>query len=256
MMESARIACTSGSWSEVFLNPREAGGESTPAESVAAGHSVMQLHRFASAAECMQLLQEATTVASGWPLDLKHPGRTRMPVKTALSMQGQGLCDSLIVRALGVVETEFPLLHAALFREHGHTVTCINNPCFTFAVGEPGINIYTAGGQFEPHEDKQSLTILVTLSSIDAYDGGGTMFWPNGDSMGGSESVQPNTEDTDPAFIVRPPAGTALLFGGRVTHAGQTVLSGERGVFVCSLSLQDTAEVELAAFMQRTRLSL
>ena len=33
-----------------------------------------------------------------------------------------------------------------------------------------------------------------------------------------------------------PPAGTALLFGGHVTHAGMPVTAGERAVFVASFS--------------------
>ena len=36
--------------------------------------------------------------------------------------------------------------------------------------------------------------------------------------------------------MLRPPAGTALLFGGDVTHAGLPVTAGERAVFVASFS--------------------
>ena len=32
--------------------------------------------------------------------------------------------------------------------------------------------------------------------------------------------------------LIAPPAGTALIFGGSVTHAAQPVITGERIVFV------------------------
>jgi hypothetical protein len=44
-------------------------------------------------------------------------------------------------------------------------------------------------------------------------------------------------ETFPPTFIARPPAGTALVFGGKLTHAGHPVASGERVVFVASFSL-------------------
>ena len=37
-------------------------------------------------------------------------------------------------------------------------------------------------------------------------------------------------------MVLAPPAGTALLFGGDVTHAGQPVAAGQRAVFVASFS--------------------
>ena len=40
----------------------------------------------------------------------------------------------------------------------------------------------------------------------------------------------------EPALVLRPPAGTGILFGGDVTHAGVEVSSGTRVVFVASFS--------------------
>lgn len=37
-------------------------------------------------------------------------------------------------------------------------------------------------------------------------------------------------------MILRPEAGTAMLFGGHVTHAGVPVQSGRRAVYVASFS--------------------
>ena len=32
-----------------------------------------------------------------------------------------------------------------------------------YSPGEPAVNIYTAGGEFAPHTDKQSVSLLVPL---------------------------------------------------------------------------------------------
>ena len=45
--------------------------------------------------------------------------------------------------------------------------------------------------------------------------------------------VNPQSE---PSFVLTPPAGSALVFGGNVTHAGESVAGGERTVFVASFS--------------------
>ena len=55
----------------------------------------------------------------------------------------------------------------------------------------------------------------------------GTGFWAQ-DSLGHRVEA--------PAAVLRPAAGTALLFGGHVTHAGMPVTAGERAVFVASFS--------------------
>jgi len=40
-----------------------------------------------------------------------------------------------------------------------------------------------------------------------------------------------------PTFVLAPPAGSTVLFGGQVTHAGLALDNGQRCVFVASLSL-------------------
>merc|ERR1712032_72315 len=42
-----------------------------------------------------------------------------------------------------------------------------------------------------------------------------------------------------PTHLIRASAGTAILFGGQVTHAAQPIISGERVVFVASFSRRD-----------------
>ena len=41
--------------------------------------------------------------------------------------------------------------------------------------------------------------------------------------------------------MLRPPLGTALVFGGDVTHCGVPVASGLRSVLVCSFSTRTPA---------------
>ena len=71
----------------------------------------------------------------------------------------------------------------------------------------------------------------------------GTGFWAQ-DSLGHRVEA--------PTAVLRPPAGTALLFGGHVTHAGIPVTAGERAVFVASFSARGgaAARVEVAAQSQ------
>ena len=78
------------------------------------------------------------------------------------------------------------------------------------------------------------------VANSTAFGHPGTGFWAQ-DSLGHRVEA--------PAIVLRPPAGTALLFGGHVTHAGMPVTAGERAVFVASFSLRGgaAARVEAAA---------
>ena len=110
------------------------------------------------------------------------------------------------------------------------------NKMIGFTGGEPAINVYTAGGGFKAHQDKQSLTILVSLSPGDDFAGGGTAFWSTEDAGPPGRTREYLTRTSTPTLLLRPPVGTALLFGGVVTHAGVAITSGERSVLVASFS--------------------
>ena len=78
------------------------------------------------------------------------------------------------------------------------------------------------------HKDNQSLTMLLSLSPVEAYEGGGTAFWAR--QVAAAPTVLP------PTFVLAPPAGSALVFGGRAVHAARPITSGERVVLVeCSM---------------------
>ena len=83
------------------------------------------------------------------------------------------------------------------------------------------------------------------LTEPDAFAGGGTAYWAQ-DARG------PRVEG--PGLVLRPPAGTALLFGGHTTHAGQPVTCGERCVLVASFSRRSaTGRQERAEHAAATR---
>eukprot|EP00966_Prymnesium_polylepis_P117351 2712039-Prymnesium_polylepis.1 len=118
---------------------------------------------------------------------------------------------------------------AALFRAAPASLLQIYlSDGLAYSCREPSVNVYTLTGEFSPHKDQQALTILLPLSSPELdFEGGGTAFWAQ-DSRG--HRVAP------PSLVLRPPAGTALLFGGQVTHAGLPVEWGVRACFVRQLS--------------------
>ena len=98
-----------------------------------------------------------------------------------------------------------------------------------YASREPAINIYRDGGAFDAHQDDQTLTALVCLSTPDVdFQGGGTAFW-----------TPRSRNSAPPRWVMRPPAGAVLLFGGTVTHAAQAVTAGCRVMAVASFSPLD-----------------
>ena len=188
----------------------------------------------------------------------------RIPI-TRLREDTQALCDRLLVRGVSTLHEQLPGLLSAIFGDshtgsssfsNGAPTSIAHNPTLTFTPGEPACNVYVEGGQFRPHEDRQSLTVLVVLSDAEEFHGGGTAFWSVAETdrvqhrgmLGGSWfAPKPPRYGSitqvrgPPTVVVTPPAGTAIIFGGDVTHAGQPVDSGERTLFVASFSLRAAA---------------
>ena len=144
----------------------------------------------------------------------------------------QELCDCLLVRAAARLSEVFPTLVLKLFGDALGT-TVARNPRLAFSPQEPAINVYEFGGRFRPHKDDEGLTVLLPLTGSDAFAGGGTAFW----SIDDLDPVRPCTPTSaQPTLVLLPPAGTALIFTGVVTHAAAVVTSGERTVLVASFS--------------------
>jgi len=128
--------------------------------------------------------------------------------------------------------------------------------------GEPAINVYTAGGGFGAHKDHMALTFILPLTCpTRGFSGGGTGFWSaeaeargayGGGAYGGGRDDADMLDDNKanarpdgpPTAVLRPPLGTAILFGGDVTHAGMPVEGGTRAVLVASFSTRTPASSE------------
>mmetsp|Transcript_67210 Transcript_67210/g.108966 ORF Transcript_67210/g.108966 Transcript_67210/m.108966 type:complete len:203 (+) Transcript_67210:30-638(+) len=165
----------------------------------------------------------------------RSSGRVRLKVLDSFDLSRQRQSDRLLVRVQQLLSQHFPALIERLFGDCLDGSTCLGNPQLVFASGEPAINVYEAGGTFEAHEDKQSLTILVALSEPCAFEGGGTAFWSVAD-CGVSYNFNRVADPETPTCVVRGAAGSALVFGGQVTHGGRRLLTGQRAVLVASFS--------------------
>jgi len=170
------------SWREVFLNPVAAASTRTTSESVGLGHSVVVIDALLSPKDCDCLIAEAlnATISSQRQADQTSDGRVRLPVCDVFNEETQMRCDAILVRTLTWLGVYLPNLRTALFQDVP-LLSCIRNPQLNFACGEPAVNVYTVGGRFQPHKDKESLTVLSILSKTEAFDGGGTAFWSSGE---------------------------------------------------------------------------
>ena len=235
---------STGTWRELFIDRDQACAAPSVATAVAAGHSLLVIDAVATASECAAIASEACQAAACERATRCHSvvrrpfcflaGLVRKPVATLVSAECTTLCDNLLLRQLGLLDVSAPSLTRDLFGEvlTSAQTTCFHNPGLTWTDGEPAINVYTEGGSFTAHEDEQSLTCLLNLSEQGAYTGGGTAFWSR-DDAGKDRSL---CDINPPTHLIAPPAGTAIIFGGSVTHAARPVVSGERIVLVASLS--------------------
>ena len=221
---------------EVHLCRAAQGFEASQAVSL--GHSVLMLHGLASAAECEALRTDAVAGAAVERVHASRESRIRMQLET-LREPSVALYDLLLLRACERVKDVLPtLLHDLFGADCLDDATLVRNERLGFSSGEPAINVYQAGGSFKAHQDHQSLTVLIPLSDSDTFVGGGTAFWSADQPLPeyGGSGVDGVLLGPPPAVELIPPAGTALLFVGSVTHAGTPISSGERCVLVCSFS--------------------
>ena len=244
-----RQASSASGWSEHFVNPTDAAATSSPLEAVSLSHSVLVLDAVATADECALLVEAASALARreleevGLLDDVMvaDSGRVRIPVENRFDKAVQAVCEGLLVRALSRIA---PMRDAVeTFGQCVSAPSCLFNPLLHWSPGEPAINVYATGGEFKPHEDEQLLTILIPLTngvttapdgSAD-FTGGGTAFWPQG-ARGSEDDDGQRAVLGPPSFVLTPPAGSALVFGGQLTHAAQPVTAGERTVFVGSFT--------------------
>jgi len=239
----------------------------TLGQSIADGEVVVCLPHVATEEECEDLFTAARRAVA---LREEPParGRSRMSVSDPTSFGGTNVvmkCEEILLRVLDYLDDHEPSIYDTLFWPRSetwcewqplnalgeeHTVPplpeladeCTNlrelyvARALEWSEGEPAINVYEGGGYFGAHKDHLALTVLIPLTTPQAdFEGGGTGFWA------GNRDTSENPEGREPDLILKPPAGSALVFGGDVTHAGMPVASGLRSVFVCSFSTRTPA---------------
>jgi hypothetical protein len=263
---SASAAPAAPAVQEVWLDPL--ASSCCLGEAIQAGNLVLALPGVANAEELQTMFHAALDASrsqtEGYIAAQAHElvtGRSRMYVPEEVPTMVP-LCEEILLRVLDRVDEEMPEIFETLFRPceewasrqplnaQGLQPTC-SPPLYLadtspslrelysageleYSEGEPAINVYTSSGYFGAHKDHLALTMLMPLTSpTEDFSGGGTGFWAGGRR----ESEDP---DGAPATVLAPPPGTALLFGGDVTHAGMAVDAGVRSVFVASFSTRTT----------------
>lgn len=256
-------------WLDEFAENQVLDGQISLGEAIGQGQAVVCIPNVASPEETQALFAAGLQACEG-----KGPaarGRSRFSVSDpiAFSSDVELSCDEILLRVLDHLDDEIPSICTTLFLPStgmaewadqqplnaqgeqptvpppDHLVeTCdgLREQCMMgeleWSEGEPAINIYEGGGYFGAHKDHLALTVLIPLTTPgDDFVGGGTGFWS------GNRDVDENPSDP-PDSVLKPEAGSALIFGGDVTHAGMPVESGYRSVFVCSFSTRTPVSAE------------
>lgn len=246
----------------------------TEAERIQQGQSVIVLHNIVSPQECRDLAERCIQTAQDvHRSELEHhtsttsneqPTLVRMPCQAAARRAtwdkitcANPLPDYIDYRVQQIlqsvcqaIDANLPSLPQQLFDtrslkqllNESSSSANPNEDALVFSAREPAINVYSApGGEFLPHKDGETLTVLLPLSSPGSdFQGGGTAFWSGGVDAAASSS----SAGSGSGVTLKPVAGTALLFGGSVTHAGLPVTEGKRVVLVCSLSRRNVVAKE------------
>lgn len=171
---------------------------------------------------------------------------TNTPCADPLPKEIDRVLEDILYRVTQYIDEKLPSIVTTLFDENYLLTDLLMRDKLHYSSREPAINVYFKGGEFLAHKDAQALTVLIPLSTSPAhFEGGGTAFW--------SQDARGHRVE-DPSLVLTPAtAGTALLFGGCVTHAGQPILSGTRVVFVASFSskMRGNSETNIEFGQQR-----
>lgn len=238
-------------WNEVPIDPHTTAmmtDSSSAGERIKHGESVILLPDIVDVNECKYIVSACKAILSTKQLsntELEKPGLLRIPTIAAYrrAQETRTPCaepvpKDLDERLLDIldricrhIDQYLPCVSQTLFGSN--TGECSLTALFQssdlhFSSREPAINVYTTGGEFLAHKDAHALTVLLPLSCPGKdFRGGGTAFW--------SQDARGHRVE-DPSIVLKPRAGTAMLFGGCVTHAGCVVVEGTRVVFVASFS--------------------
>ncbi len=212
------------------------------------GNSIIMLHSIMDDVDCDIIVENASKHAKKYrserdSLGLPDEGVVRLPTIDAASRakknntpcanpidpKSDSILKDVLQQTLQIIDEELPHLVSSIFGIKSISFQYQKENGLVYSSREPAINVYTKGGQFIAHEDGHQLTILIPLSSPHEFSGGGTAFW--------CQESKGHRVDS-PSLILKPPRGTAMLFGGHITHAGLPIIEwGERVVFVASFSM-------------------
>lgn len=229
-------------------------------ESIAEGEVVVCLPQVATPEECNTLFEAGLNAANKRGKAAR--GRTRLSVSDPTAFESSDIvvtCEEVLLRVLDYLDENISSIYTTLFEPGEHwcewqplnaqleqpSVSPDDTECdslrelymmgeLEWSEGEPAINIYETNGYFGCHKDHLALTVLIPLTAPTSFVGGGTGFWSGNRDVGENPS-------TKPTKVLKPPPGSALVFGGDVTHAGMPVMEGYRSVFVCSFSTKTSA---------------
>lgn len=250
-------------WLDEIFNPPE---DMNIGEAVAQGEAVLCIPGVASTDECRRLFDAGLAACEGRGPAARGRSRFSVSDPTAFGSDVVLSCDEILLRVLDYLDENVPSVYETLFVPGEEWLS--NQPLnaqleqptippvqhlteicdslrelymmgeLEWSEGEPAINIYNSGGYFGCHKDHLALTVLIPLTSPGGdFTGGGTGFWA------GNREVDENPQ-RPPDVTLKPPAGSALVFGGDVTHSGMPVDEGYRSCFVCSFSTRTPASPE------------
>jgi hypothetical protein len=147
---ATRTPAETSSWSEVFINPAEAGATPNTSVSLALGHSLLVVHALCSDHDCDTLLGAASSVAArfeGMAPAGANSSRFRLEVANpalGFSREVAALCDSLLLRTTSLLESSLPGLVEMLFGPHlSGCTTILGNTELSFTPGEPAVRTHS-----------------------------------------------------------------------------------------------------------------
>jgi len=203
--------------------------------------SVVVIPGCLSEEECSMLRGEADLILGGqhaarYTRDLSDESEAGSPLRRVsfcdMQAAAQNLSQKLLLhRILPALQFHLPQITRDLDLDGFSDPS--SPSVFEFASDEPTVNRYTKGGEFKPHEDGYSLTIIILLSEKGAFRGGGTEFY-EAKQESSKAAVQ---EVVGRTVLMQPAQGTALIFDGDITHAGAAVAMGTRHLFVASFNV-------------------
>eukprot|EP00908_Phaeocystis_cordata_P020731 Transcript_32388.p1 GENE.Transcript_32388~~Transcript_32388.p1 ORF type:complete len:365 (+),score=129.85 Transcript_32388:150-1244(+) len=202
-------------WSELSLRHGHAVPGATSAAAATAlanGESVLLVPDVASSAECDAIVQACLPALDDGQSLIRLPSIAAAELAAAageqdafagdpgadaslcrLPAEADSICTAILRRVFATIDEQLPHVAVSQFGT-ARLSELVAAGELEFAAREPAVNVYSAGGNFPPHEDHQGLTVLVPLSD---HGGGGTGFW-----VGEREEEEEEEDEDEPSAAV------------------------------------------------------